>query len=149
MHSRSSSLVAGSARNAVAARAQLEGELRSLDAADLRGPGGALVDRFDTTAREAGARAEVDVRPAYAGHRLPPDSAVVRLAQAAMEMVGGNATTTLTGGGSDANEFNALGIECRVLGIAAERCHSVRERIAVSELVRLAAWVLAILHRAA
>ena len=48
--------------------------------------------------------------------------------------------------GVGANEFNHMGIESCVLGIGAEHCHSVRERIATTELVRLADWVLGILR---
>ena len=70
-------------------------------------------------------------------------------AQRGFQALGGTATTTTTGGGSDANEFNAMGLECCVLGIGAEHCHSVRERVAVSELVRLTEWVLSILRLAA
>jgi len=139
-------MVGGSARNAVPEEARLEGELRSLDAEKLRAQGQQVLATFRSVAEQFGATVDLELMPVYAGYRLPEASAVVELARQALAALGGTATTTLTGGGSDANEFNAQGMECCVLGIGAERCHSVRERVAVSELVRLSDWVRSILQ---
>jgi tripeptide aminopeptidase len=142
-------IVGGSARNAVPEEARLEGEVRSLDAQKLRAHGQLIRSTFRDVAQAAGATVAIEVSPLYTGYRLAGDSHVVQLARRAFEALGGTATRLLTGSGSDANEFNAAGVECCVLGIGAELCHTVRERVAVSELVRLTEWVLSILGLAA
>ena len=48
------------------------------------------------------------------------------------------------GGCSDANEFNARGVRACVLGIGAENCHSVSERMRLSQLELLTRWVVQI-----
>ena len=47
-------------------------------------------------------------------------------------------TLELSNGGTDANQFNAHGIESVGLGIGFEQAHSTRESIAVEELVAAA-----------
>ena len=50
-------------------------------------------------------------------------------------------------GGSDANELNGRGVRACVLGIGAENCHSVSERMSLSQLELLTRWVLQIVRR--
>ena len=44
------------------------------------------------------------------------------------------------------NELNERGVIAGVLGIGAENCHSVHERLAVAELELLTDWVLEIVR---
>lgn len=142
-------IAGGTARNAVPEEVQIIGELRSLDAARLADRGRAVVAAFEAAAAAFDAQVEIDLRHVYLGYRLSEAAPSVELARRAFAALGGTARFAATGGGSDANEFNAAGLECCVLGIGAEACHSVREHIAVSELGRLAEWVLAIARLAA
>ena len=142
-------LTAGTARNVVPEHAQLVGEVRSLESERVVARAQAIEDAFQHAAAKLGAEIEVDVQRVYAGYRLADSAPAVRRARAAFAALGGDARLSSTGGGSDANEFNAAGLECCVLGIGAEACHSVRERIAVSELGRLTDWILAIAIAAA
>jgi tripeptide aminopeptidase len=140
----------GSARNAVAAEVRLDGEVRSHDAARAATVIAAIRDTFESTAAAAGAHAEVDLPRSYAGYELGETDPVVALARSAFAAVDGGASTLLrSGGGSDANELNVYGITACVLGIGAEACHSVDERISVSELELLTTWALEIVNQAA
>jgi tripeptide aminopeptidase len=87
----------------------------------------------------------------YAGYELDPHAEVVDLARRAFASLTGGGPSRLlrTGGGSDANELNNRGIAACVLGIGAQGCHSVHERISVNELELLSAWALEIVGRAA
>jgi tripeptide aminopeptidase len=140
----------GSARNAVAAEVELEGEVRSLDLAQADQRVQAIRETFESVAPTAGADVEVSIRQLYAGYRLADaDDVVERPSRAYAGLAGGGPSTLIrSGGGSDANEFNARGLPASVLGIGAEGCHSVQERISVSELERLTAWVLALVDQA-
>src|SRR5205823_14648853 len=99
-----------------------------------------------------GVRAEVDIQRRYAGYERGARDDVVRLASDAFARLqrggGGPSSLLRTGGGSDANERNSRGIVACVLGIGAERCHSVHERIAVAQLELLSTWVLEIVNSA-
>lgn len=141
----------GSARNAVAAEVRLEGEVRSLIAERAESAVHAIHDVFQSTAREANARAEVEVRQLYAGYELTDSDPIVALARRAFASVDGGGVSTLqrSGGGSDANELNVRGIAACVLGIGAEACHSVHERLSLAQLELLTAWVLEIINQAA
>jgi tripeptide aminopeptidase len=143
----------GSARNAVPAELRLEGEVRSLVTERADEVVGIVREVFESVVREAGASVEVDIERRYLGYELGADDDVVRTASDAfahLEVTGGGPSTLLrTGGGSDANELNARGISACVLGIGAEQCHSVQERISVEQLELLTAWVLEIITSAA
>jgi tripeptide aminopeptidase len=139
----------GTARNAVPESVELIGEIRSLDAARLAARGRTLIDTFRAAAVEFGAEVDIDLQQVYAGYRLADDAPCVELARAGLNALGATASLASTGGGSDANELNAAGLECCVLGIGAEACHSVRERISLEEMGRLADWVLAIVETSA
>jgi tripeptide aminopeptidase len=140
----------GSARNAVPAEVVLEGEVRSLSASRAAD----VINRVESIFREAvaAARADLDLRVVeeYAGYRLAEDDPVVEDAREAFDRLetGRQANLVTTGGGSDANEFNARGLHACVLGIGAEECHSVRERISIDELELLTRWVLRLVELA-
>jgi len=138
-------ITGGSVRNAVPEHVELVGEVRSLDAERLAMRGNTIRASFDGAATQFGAQVEFDLEHVYRGYRLDGAAASVERARTAFAALGDVAHTATTGGGSDANEFNAAGLECCVLGIGAEACHSVRERVAVRELERLTNWVLAII----
>jgi tripeptide aminopeptidase len=138
------SINGGTARNVVPERVELVGEIRSLDAARMADRQRLMLQTFESACTDFGAQLDVETEQVYAGYRLADSAPSVQQAQRAFAALGGSAVLTSTGGGSDANEFNAAGLECCVLGIGAEACHSTRERIPVAELQRLANWVLAI-----
>jgi tripeptide aminopeptidase len=124
---------------------ELVGEVRSLEADRLALRGKAVSAAFESAAAEFGAQVQIDLEHVYRGYRLDEHAPSVDRARRAFATLGETAYTSTTGGGSDANEFNAAGPETCVLGIGAEGCHSVRERVAVRELERLTDWVLAII----
>jgi tripeptide aminopeptidase len=144
-------IAGGSAPNAVAADVRLEGEVCSHDVARAAESVRAIREVFERVAAEAGGHVEIDMRPLYAGYQLAEDDAVVTTASRAFGALQGGRPSRLlrSGGESDANELNARGISSCVLGIRAEGCHSVHERISVSELELLTDWVLELVSQAA
>jgi tripeptide aminopeptidase len=136
----------GSARNAVPAEVTLEGEVRSLSADRATEVVKRVESLFREVADTAGANLDLRVTHEYAGYRLANDDPLVEDARVAFDSleVGRSSELVTTGGGSDANEFNARGLRACVLGIGAENCHSVRERISIDELDLLTRWVLRI-----
>ncbi|MBV9582888.1 MAG: M20/M25/M40 family metallo-hydrolase, partial [Chloroflexi bacterium] len=141
----------GSARNAVAAETLLDGEVRSLEPERAAAIVRAIERVFTSVATEAGAAAEVRVEEVYRGYALDPELPLIALARRAFASLGTDRVGELvrTGGGSDANEFNTRGLVACVLGIGAENCHSVQERMRLSELVLLTEWVIEIVRHSA
>jgi tripeptide aminopeptidase len=141
----------GSGRNAVAAEVRLDGEVRGHVAPRAASATAAIRAAFESAAAEAGAEVDIDVQQVYAGYELAESDAVVALAgRAFATLEPGHVSPLLrSGGGSDANELNVRGITACVLGIGAESCHSVEERISIAELERLTAWALEIVTQAA
>ncbi len=141
-------IAGGSARNAVAADVRLEGEVRSLVSERAANTTRAIAEAFESAAAEAGAHVEVATQQLYAGYELAESNSVVALASRAFAAIDGGGVSTLirSGGGSDANELNVRGITACVLGIGAEACHSVHERLSISQLELLTTWTLEIIN---
>jgi tripeptide aminopeptidase len=139
----------GSARNAVAALVQTDGEVRSLTPGRADVIVRSIAATFEAVAAEAGAKADVDLTEVYRGYRLAEEEPVVAVASRAFAAIAGGARSPMvaTGGGSDANEFNAREMRTCVLGIGAEGCHSTEELISASQLQLLVQWVLEILRQ--
>jgi len=139
----------GSVRNAVPAEVELAGEVRSLSSERAS----AVVTQIETTVSEvahgAGAELDLQVTREYSGYTFAEDEPLVlRARQAFGALQAGPSKLVATGGGSDANEFNARGLRACVLGIGAEACHSVAERISIEQLDLLTRWVIKIVELA-
>ncbi len=139
----------GSGRNTVPEQVEMEGEVRSLDPAKLQTQVAKIRGAFEFSAREAGGRATVNVKREYDGYRIRESELPARIALAAAETVGLLPLVTSTCGGSDANELNANGISTVVLGMGGDGYHTFEEHISVSELVKCAEWIAALVTEAA
>lgn len=138
----------GTARNAVPERVQFEGEARSLDVQKLDRQTRLMRLAIESAAREVGATVEIDHTREYDGYSIGADELPVRIASAAASAVGLEASLTTTGGGSDANIYNAKGVRTVVLGMGGKAFHSTEENIAVADLARLAELLAAIVIEA-
>ena len=77
---------------------------------------------------------ESEVRPSFPGYRFRESDARVRLAAAALAACGYTPTYALSGGGADANVFNARGLTCVNLANGMTEIHTPDEHIAVADL---------------
>jgi tripeptide aminopeptidase len=139
----------GAGRNTVPERVEMEGEVRSLDPAKLQAQVEKIKEAFESSAREAGGSALVAGKREYAGYRIRESDFPARIAVAASEAVGLPPVITSTCGGSDANELNAKGIAAVVLGMGGGGYHTFDEHISVSELVKCAEWIAALITESA
>lgn len=131
----------GTARNVVPDLVEIEGEARSLELEKLERQLGSMVEAMESAARETGAKVQVDIQRQYCGFHIGDDELPVHIAAAAAEAIGLTPSIKSSGGGSDANIFNAKGIQMVVLGIGGNGFHSTREHIAVADLVLLAEFI--------
>jgi tripeptide aminopeptidase len=134
--------------NIVCDRADIQAEARSIDKSKLDRQLSLMKEAFASAAKEFGAGVEMrtEMTP---GFYFDEQSEIVQFAVKAVERIGRKAHLFHSGGGSDANIFNQLGIPTVNLAVGYENIHTTREQMPVEELIKTAELVLAIAEVAA
>ena len=138
----------GVATNIVPDRVELRCEVRSRDSEKLEKQTRYIEQAFIKAAERYGARAEVNVAKSYDSYILSEDAPVMKLFKKAAGSIGLSINVVGTGGGSDANFFNAYKVPTAVLGIGMSKVHTVDEYIKEIDLYNVAGLVLAIIQAA-
>lgn len=131
--------------NIVCDYAEIEGEARSLDKAKLTAVTNNVRQAFEKTALEFGGSVEVQLTEMYPGYRLSEADDVVQVAQRAARRLDLPSEMMQSGGGSDANVFNNIGIPTANLSVGYEYIHTTKERIHEEQLVQLTNLVVEII----
>ena len=92
---------------------------------------------------------DVTVERLFTGYRQAASAPAVLAAEEALRACGYTPRRILTGGGSDANAFEAQGFACTNLANGTERNHEPTERVSVAALEGMLDVVLALLDAAA
>jgi tripeptide aminopeptidase len=124
----------GEATNIVPDRTEIKGEARSHDRDKLEQQTQAMVDALHDAANRHETCADVDVTLSYTGFRVPDDAPLVRRLSEASRACGHEPILMPTGGGSDANIFNALGIQSVAFSTGMAQVHTTEEQIAISDM---------------
>ena len=133
----------GTAPNVIPERVKLRAEARSRSEEKLSNQTKVMVDALRGAASKHGGTADVEVERRYTGYTLTENDEVVRLITNGMRSLDVEPRLTATGGGSDANVFNAAGIQVVNIGIGMAEAHTTEEHIALSDMVSAAEIVLA------
>jgi tripeptide aminopeptidase len=139
----------GTANNVVAEEVCVKAEARSRDEGKLVEQVRHMYERFEVGAAEVGAYVNFTGGRVYPGYRHDRDAAVMRLASEGLRRAGREPTYHPTGGGSDANIFNARGISTVVLSCGYEDAHAVTEHVAFADIRLNALWCLGLVAAAA
>ena len=139
----------GTARNIVPDLCEVKGEARSRNEEKLDAQTQHMLESFHEAAAEMDAGIEIEVERSYNGYRLSEKDEVIKIAVAAARKVGIEPEMHETGGGSDANIFNARGLPATVIGVGYEGAHSASEYIPISDLVKSTEMALALVEVAA
>ena len=81
----------------------------------------------------------------YPVMKLDKEAAVIKRVEEAAAALGAELDYVVAGGGSDANIFNKLGIQCAILSTGMDKVHSTRETIKLSDMALTADLIMAIL----
>ena len=127
-------ITGGTARNVVPEWCTFQAEVRSHDGTKAVELVREMLETAAFAASLGDCEVETEVRPSFPGYRLRESDDAVRLAVAALERSGYVPSYVLTGGGADANVFNARGLRCVNLANAMTDIHTPVERIAVADL---------------
>jgi tripeptide aminopeptidase len=134
----------GHATNIVPDTVTVEAEARSHDRAKLERQVVHMVQALESAAAETGAKIEFVIEREYSSYRLAEDMPIVKLAMKAARAAGIEPELRMSGGGSDANVFNALGLPAAPLGTAMRKAHTKEEEISISELEGVLDYVMEI-----
>ena len=135
----------GTATNIVPDRVEMAGEARSRDEKKLKTQVQVMTEALKKAVARHGATVEIDVRRSYSTFKLGEEDGIVRRAVAAAKTLGLTPALVPSGGGSDANIFNAGGITTINISSGMDKVHTTEERLAVDDLVKCAEFLLAIL----
>ena len=148
-------ITGGVATNIIPNFAHLRGEARSRSEAKLQAQCDHIVACCEAAAARAPvveldgvttrARVEAVVERAYDAMDVPDEARVVQLVKNAAARLGLDVRTLASGGGCDANAFNAKGIECANLGTGMRAIHTVKEWLDVKDMYASAEMTLEIM----
>ncbi len=145
----------GLATNIVPPAVVIRGEARSRDPGKLEAQTAHMRACFEEAARRHEvrvhgevyrARVEAEIARDYEALDVPPDARVVRLAAEAARRLGRSLRTRPTGGGCDANVFNARGLQVANLGTGMREIHTVNEWIDLRDVRATAELVAEVLR---
>lgn len=139
----------GGATNIVCDYVEIDAEARSIVQEKVDKQVGDMREALETTVREYNANCEFISEIVYPAYSFNEHDAVVQLAQRAIRGLGMQADTFTSGGGSDANIFNGLGIPTVNLAIGYRDIHTTKERIKAEDLEKAAQIVVAIVQETA
>jgi len=134
----------GVASNIVPENVSLVAEVRSLNNEKLNATVENIIKIFKETADIFNAKLEIEKNFLYPSFKLAKDLEVVKHAISGIQAIGLLADVSFSGGGSDANIFNSLGFPTVNLGVGYENIHTTKERIAISELLKLTELVVSL-----
>lgn len=134
----------GPSTNVVPDRCRLLAEARSLDAARAEAVVAEIVDALQDGADAEHCDADVSVQRLFNGYRTRRGAPAVVAAEAALRACGHVPRHIVTGGGSDANAFEAQGFSCVNLANGTERNHEPTEAVSVAALEQMLDVVLAL-----
>jgi tripeptide aminopeptidase len=132
----------GSARNIVPEKVELVGEARSRNPRKLERQTKAMKHALERAGKPYGAKVQVQVERAYNQYKFAKGDRLVKRVANAVQKVGRTPRYGLSGGGSDANIFNAKRLKCVVVSVGYEQIHTRSEYIPIAELVKLAELVV-------
>jgi tripeptide aminopeptidase len=138
----------GVATNIVPEKAEIVAEARSLNQSKLEAQLEHMKKTFEQAAEEAGGRAEVKITHMYPAFQFDDDHPVVQIAKQASKMIGFEPSIMSSGGGSDANVLNGLGVPTVNIAIGYENIHTVNEFIRLDDLENAARFMVAITQQA-
>lgn len=139
----------GGATNVVADHVVITAEARSLVNEKMAAQVEKMRAALESATKDAGASYEFEHEVLYPAYKFDDDAPVVRIAAAAFESLGIPWSTFPSGGGSDANMFNGMGVPTVNLAIGYEQIHTTKEQIRVSDLIGAARMVVAIVEQSA
>ena len=141
-------LSAVGATNVVNPRTEFIAEARSRNKEKLKAQTDHMTDCLKAACHESGAALDYEIEHLYEGFDIPEDHPFLLELSGIFRSMGISPFTASSGGGSDANALNAMGIMAVNLGVGMTRGHSTEEELAETDLYDTARflWEATIFH---
>jgi tripeptide aminopeptidase len=138
----------GTATNVVPERCRIEAEVRGLTDRRVEEVVTEMIDGFQDAADAAECDLDITVERMFSGYRTKPRAPHIEVAERALRACGYEPRPIVTGGGSDANAFQAAGFPCANLANGTERNHEPEERVSVDALEGMLEVAIALVEEA-
>jgi tripeptide aminopeptidase len=139
----------GTAANVVPERCRVEAEVRSLDHDEATRTVGAVVDAITWAASSTETDVDTEIEEHFHAYRMSESETCVVAAMNALRDCGIDPVPRATGGGSDANAFQAKGFRCLNVANGTEANHTPDERVSAAALETMLDVTLRLVARAA
>ncbi len=136
----------GRATNVVCDHVEILGEARGTDAKALAEYIATVRNVFANIAERFNTRIDVDIQQSCEMFSIDASAPVVVHALNGLAEAGVAGFTCSTGGGSDGNVLNQLGMDCVVLGVGYSRNHTKEETLQYGDMVRCAEALVGIVE---
>lgn len=123
--------------NIVSPKAKIIAEVRSLDKDKIRKQTDHMENCLKEAAEKYGAEINIEVEKMYEPYKFGIEDDIVAYVMEICKKMGIEPMTASSGGGSDANVFNAKGIKTLNLGCGVNNAHTTDEFIETRELVNI------------
>ncbi|MEF2964430.1 M20/M25/M40 family metallo-hydrolase [Paenibacillus sp. M1] len=134
----------GGETNIVPDYVKLYAEARSTSQEKIERQIESMKEAVEAACRDVGTKYTFHSELAYPAFHFTEDDDVVILAKRAAAQLGLSGDTFVSGGGSDANVFNGLGIPTVNLAVGYENIHTTEERIKAADIVKVTEFALEI-----
>jgi tripeptide aminopeptidase len=132
----------GKATNIIPDKVLIKGEARSHDPIKLKRQVKHMKDVLTKACRKYGAKIKIKIVLMYKSFKIKRNSEIIKLAMSAAKKLKIKAELKATGGGSDANVFNAKGIPSVIVGSGMKNVHTTDEKLVISDMVKGAELVM-------
>lgn len=139
----------GQETNIVCEEVFIKAEARSINNEKLEKQVEAMRTAFEETARQYGAAVKFHSEVIYPAFWFEKDSELVTKVEDALRKIDRPMNLVHSGGGSDANIFNGMGVPTVNLAVGYENIHSKKEQMPIEELVKSAELVESIIESVA
>lgn len=136
----------GGATNVVCDYVELDAEARSIVQDKVERQIEHMREALQSAVQDCGAKCEFISEIVYPAFNFSENDEVVQLAQRAIANMGLSSRTFHSGGGSDANIFNGMGVPTVNLALGYENIHTTKERIRAVDMAKAAQMVINIIH---
>ncbi|AMC94134.1 hypothetical protein AOC36_09075 [Erysipelothrix larvae] len=137
----------GSATNVVAEKATMKAEVRSIDHQVCLNEIASITQIIDAVTTQYGAHHHTTTQQLSTGYRFTQTMPFIGVIDQAIKANRCMSRYVISGGGSDANVFNAHGKQCVNIAIGYEKIHTVDEMIPVSQMETCVGVCLDIIDR--
>lgn len=139
----------GSSGNIVPGNCRVSGEARSVDPDKAVETVTAMSDSMLWAASEHGCEVDITTEQLFEGYRLADESSALAVAEASLASRGHEPRRVSTGGGSDANIFNASGFDAVLMANGTYENHTHQEWVPRENLIEMLAVCETVVEQAA